>query len=221
MIKFYNKIINSTVEMNGSPSMVIHSLNGCNLKCYKCHNYKELIEKNHDDFYCADDILDIIVSSGYMFDFIIFSGGEFLINNIDDIKSFLFNVRSVYDGEIIINTNGSFPEKIKTLIDLNLVDAFHLDLKISPIEKEWIHLESQVLGINKLEFINKYRRNLKESLSYIMEQNSNYSMIRTVNYPIINQEYLEDIYKDYILIKEEFNSKVKYQLNDFYEINED
>lgn len=204
MIKFYKNTTTTHVDIKGKTSLMFYSINGCNLKCYKCHSYKDLIETKHAIIISESDCINIIKNNGFLYDAIVFSGGEFLINNIDFIKSFLYNVRKEYDGLIIINTNGTFPYKIEELSKLNLVDGFYLDIKGCELNnKDDIF---NIIGVDDL-----YIDDIKLSIEHIAKYNKGYSQFRTVKYPIVNEKYFKDIQK-YV---EKYD--VEYVINDFME----
>jgi pyruvate-formate lyase-activating enzyme len=201
-MKFLKKIIKTSVDFKGYNSLLIHSLVGCNFECYGCHNYNELVLKKHDDFQDDKDIIKKIKLSGGLSDAIIFSGGEFLMNPLNDLVEFLTKVRSVFDGLIIINTNGSYPEKIKKIIELDLADGFHMDIKFNIWDK----------NNNKLEITNTNINEdlLLKSFQLIKNNDKGYSEFRTVDYPILSKEEKEKIKN-----KTEIHN-VKWSLNDFF-----
>ena len=199
--------------------MIIHSLVGCNLRCFGCHNYDELIVKQHAYFYSEADVLKHIKKSGYIFDSIIFSGGEFLIHDVDIFKSFLIKVRDVFDGKIIINTNATQPNKVKILIESNLVDGFHVDMKLP---YHLLHTDGDsevfktVLGI--IPYPNIAEKML-ETINLVVEHNSEYSQIRTVKYPVLSEEYFEEIKKYIQQLNNKYNSHAEWKLNEFHSVN--
>jgi len=205
-MKFLKKIIKTSVDLKGYNSILIHSLVGCNLRCYKCHNYKELVEKTPVDYYTSEDILKKIKKSNNLFDALIISGGEFLIEDLSDIIEFLNKIREIFNGKIIINTNGTYPEKIKKIIELNLVDGFHMDIKFNI----WGELDETVDKIIGVKSNNELKYKLLMSFNIIKNSNLCNSQFRTVKYPFINEEYFSSMYTN---LKE-----VKWSINPFYEI---
>lgn len=190
--------------------MLVYAI-GCNLRCYGCFNYETLIanpKHTCDEQY----ILNHIKNNGYLFDSIIYSGGEFFIHSILNIEKLLTKTRSLFDGKIIVNTNGLFPKKVKYVLENDLVDGIHLDLKL-PIEtNDDLDVKLDVLGSNidlKLVY---------ETANIVSKNNSNHSRFRTVKYPILSDEYFNMIEKNVNEINKKNNSKIKWSLNNF--INE-
>src|SRR5690625_7878983 len=59
-----------------------------------------------------------------------FSGGEFLINPLDEVRALLQQVRTLFDGKRIVTTSGTYHQKIRTLFGEHLVDGIHIDMKL-------------------------------------------------------------------------------------------
>ena len=213
MMKFYRKIIKTSVDLKPYTSLVIHSLEGCNLNCYGCFNKEEIIEKKHEVYLSEKEVLERLELNGFLADAVIFSGGEFLISDIDEIINFLKKVRGIYPGYIIIYTNGTFPEKVEKLIELNLVDGFHVDMKL-PFHSKILKTEDfeKILGLRMTQEVSKKVLN---TISIVIEQNSPMSQIRTVKYDCLSEEYFDEINSYICQLNEKYNSSVPYKLNDF------
>ena len=219
-MKFYKNLIRTFNDLPNHTTLLVHSLAGCNLHCYGCHNYDEIIAKKHDDFLTSENIIEHIQLNGYLFDALLFSGGEFLIEDIDSVSSFLKEIGTVFDGKIVINTNGSFPEKIKFLHEQQLVDGFHIDMKLpyqilSTDDDQDIF--KSIIGVKPTqEFIDRLLR----SIELVIQYNSSLSQVRTVKYPILDEPFFSEI-EGYILsLNQKYRSHVPYQLNAFYDIDE-
>ena len=102
MMLFSKNIIRSFTDLPNHTSLIIHSI-GCNLKCYKCFNYETLVA-NPQNVCDKNGVLSQIKTNGYLSDAIILSGGEFLNNDLNEIKMFINELKEIYDGLIIIKT---------------------------------------------------------------------------------------------------------------------
>lgn len=152
--------------------------------------------------------------NGYLSDAIIFSGGEFLKNPVDEIVLFLSDVKQIYKGLIIINTNGSYPSKMKVLNEKNLADGFHTDMKLPyyAIDKNSSLSTELVLGIpSELVNINSFL----QSLEYTVQFDKGYSQIRSVKYPFVDDDVFNQnkMYVQYLNSK--YNQNTPYYINDF------
>lgn len=199
-------------------SLFVHSLIGCNLHCFGCHNYEEVVSKKHEDFFSEEEMIQQIKQNGNFFDAMIFSGGEFLLEKKASIIRFLERVRIEFHGLVMINTNGTFPEKIETLIQLKLVDGFHLDMKlpyhILDIDQDKDTFQAIMDHIPTKSLL----ENLLTSLDIVIKHNSPYSQIRTVKYPILDHDYFEKIADFVKLLNKKHHSQVEYKLNEFLDV---
>ena len=216
MLKFYPKMIRTFEDLPGCTSLMIHSLAGCNLRCFGCHNYDDLVASRHEHDLLAEDVVEQIMGNGYLFDAIIFSGGEFLMGNIVEISAFLAEIRKSFTGTIIINTNGTFPEKIRYLLERELADGIHIDMKMPyhTFDKSMDMAAYQtVLGISPTS---ELIENMLASVQSVVWHNSPYSQVRTVKYPVLSEEYFEQIRTYVDELNKRYKSKVTYKLNEFY-----
>ncbi len=102
---------------------------GCNFRCPFCHNSLLVTRMNDNEIYTEDDILSYLKKRKGVIDGICISGGEPLMH--DDIFDFVKKVKEL--GFLVkIDTNGSFPEKLKKLIDSGNIDYVAMDIKNCP-----------------------------------------------------------------------------------------
>ena len=101
---------------------------GCNFRCPFCHNFELLDIGLPIDTISKTDILQFLSERKGKLEGVVLTGGEVLLNEINDIMTFLKEVQSM--GFIIkIDTNGYFPDKLKKIIDENLVNYVAMDIK--------------------------------------------------------------------------------------------
>ncbi|MBQ2637070.1 MAG: anaerobic ribonucleoside-triphosphate reductase activating protein [Methanobrevibacter sp.] len=113
----------SSVEFHGNMSLVIF-MSKCPLACRYCHNV-ELLED--DTEWSFEKIKQEIDSSADFLDAIVISGGEPLVQ-VDAVAEILTYVRQI-GLKTKLDTSGIYPDKLKQLIDLNLLDFVSLDVK--------------------------------------------------------------------------------------------
>ena len=99
---------------------------GCNFRCGYCHN-PELVITPENFSYSEDKILDFLEKRKKYLEGVCITGGEPLMN-VD--FEFLRKIKDM-GYKIKIDTNGSFPEKLKELIEKKLVDYIAMDVKAS------------------------------------------------------------------------------------------
>lgn len=102
---------------------------GCNFRCPFCHNSLLVTKVNENEIYSEDEILAYLRKRNGVIDGICISGGEPLMH--DDIFDFVKKVKET--GMLVkIDTNGSFPDKLKKLIDSGNIDYVAMDIKNCP-----------------------------------------------------------------------------------------
>jgi len=103
-------------------------LGGCDFRCPFCHNASLVLGEGGEDF-TEGEVLSYLEKRKGILDGVAISGGEPLLQN--DISSFMRKVRDL-GFKIKLDTNGSFPEKLKEIIDEGLCDYVAMDIKNSP-----------------------------------------------------------------------------------------
>lgn len=113
----------SSVEFHGNMSLVLF-MSGCPLTCRYCHNVELLDDKTEKSL---EEIKKEIDSSADFLDAIVISGGEPLMQTDAIIEIFSY-VRQI-GLKTKLDTSGIYPDKIKQLLDLKLLDFVSLDVK--------------------------------------------------------------------------------------------
>ncbi len=215
MIKFSKNIIRSFRDLPNKTSLVIHSI-GCNFKCYQCFNYETLV---HNPLDICDEkyILDQIELNGYLANALIISGGEFLLNDTNEIYFFLKQLKEIFNGLIIINTNGTSPNKMQKLIDVNRVDGFHTDMKL-PYHLLDSNKDSELIKeiIGKFLSTNEIN-NIIQSLELTVQCDKGYSQIRSVKYPFLHPSTFKENQKYVDILNVKYNKQTPYYTNEFME----
>jgi len=99
---------------------------GCNLRCGFCHNPGLVIKEDAPDM-PPEKVLEFLKKRRKYLDGVCFTGGEPLMS-LD--LGFLRELKA--SGYLIkIDTNGCFPEKLRHIIELELVDFVSMDIKSS------------------------------------------------------------------------------------------
>ena len=113
----------SSVEFHGNMSLVLF-MSGCPLACRYYHNVELLDDKTEKSF---DEIRHEIDSSADFLDAVVISGGEPLMQ-IDALIEIFTYVRQI-GLKTKLDTSGIYPDRIKQLLDLKLLDFVSLDVK--------------------------------------------------------------------------------------------
>lgn len=113
----------SSVEFHGNMSLVIF-MSKCPLACRYCHNV-ELLEDNTE--WSFEKVKHEIDSSADFLDAVVISGGEPLVQ-VDAVIEILKYVRQV-GLKTKLDTSGIYPDGLKRILDLDLLDYVSLDVK--------------------------------------------------------------------------------------------
>lgn len=99
---------------------------GCNFRCPFCHNARLVTRIQKEDEISEDEFFSFLEKRKGMLDGVCITGGEPLMQN--DIYPFIQRIKDM--GFLLkLDTNGSFPEKMKMLIDAGLIDKVAMDIK--------------------------------------------------------------------------------------------
>ena len=103
---------------------------GCNLRCPCCHNAGLVLpELMPGQGLAEDEVLDFLGKRRGVLDGVCVTGGEPLLH--PDLPGFLGRVREL-GFRIKLDTNGSFPDRLRSVVEAGLVDYVAMDIKNSP-----------------------------------------------------------------------------------------
>lgn len=137
---------------------------GCNFYCPFCHN-SSLVHSSSSDI-SEEEALGYLVKRQGILEGVCISGGEPLLH--DKLEPFIKKVKDM-GYAVKLDTNGSFPDKIKHLADGGLIDYVAMDIKNS-FEKYPSTSGKNDVDISK---INK-------SIDYLMSSSVDYEFRTTV-----------------------------------------
>ena len=103
---------------------------GCNFRCPYCHNSSLVIpgREHVEGEITEEEFFKFLRKRKGLLDGVAITGGEPLIH--PDIKDFIRKIRE--EGYLVkLDTNGSFPERLKEILDEGLVDFVAMDIKSS------------------------------------------------------------------------------------------
>ena len=136
---------------------------GCNFRCPFCHNATLVIDEA--SLLSDDEILSYINKRKGILDGVCITGGEPLLQK--DIFDFIKKVKDL--GLLVkLDTNGSYPEKLKEAIDRGLVDYVAMDIKTS---KE---------NYSKVADVNVKIQDIEKSIQILLENKVDYEFRTTV-----------------------------------------
>ncbi len=117
------------LDFPGSVACTVFT-SGCNLRCPFCHN-APLVEALGDDELFGEEVLfELLEKRRGVLDGVAITGGEPLMQR--DIEQFIEKIRFL-GFKVKLDTNGTYPEKLKALLDKKLLDYVAMDVK-APLE---------------------------------------------------------------------------------------
>ena len=105
-------------------------LQGCNFRCPFCHNTPLLLGT---DEIPLESVLDFLKKRQGLLDGVAITGGEPLLSK--DLESLLHKIKEL-GYQVKLDTNGSYPQKLRRLMENKLVDYVAMDIKNSPRKYE-------------------------------------------------------------------------------------
>ena len=156
---------------------------GCNFRCPFCHNASlvvgergKVIPIGRQDYhgFTEEEIFTFLQKRRGVLDGVCITGGEPLLQR--DIEDFIVRVKEL--GYLVkLDTNGSFPSKLKDLAEKGLLDYVAMDIKNSR------ERYGQTIGIEGYD-----TAPVEESVSFLMKGTVPYEFRTTVTREFHNEE---------------------------------
>ena len=138
LIKGFQKL--TLLDYPGKTACTIFT-GGCNYRCPFCHN-AGLVTKMDIEIIPESEVFSHLKKRQGILDGVAISGGEPLLQG--DIEEFLQKIKEL-GYSIKLDTNGSFPDKLKSILDKGLCDYVAMDIKNS--KKRY----NETVGIDKFD----------------------------------------------------------------------
>ena len=120
---------------------------GCNFYCPFCHNSYLVDESERAETISDKEVLLYLEKRMGILEGVCISGGEPLLN--DEITDFIKEVKNL-GYSVKLDTNGSFPDKLKYFAEEGLIDYVAMDVKNS-IEKYSVTVGNEKISISDIE----------------------------------------------------------------------
>lgn len=124
LIKGFQKL--TLLDYPGKTACTVFT-GGCNYRCPFCHN-AGLVTRMDTEIIPESEVLEHLKKRQGVLDGVAISGGEPLLQG--DIEGFMEQIKEL-GYEIKLDTNGSFPEKLKSIIEKGFCDYVAMDIKNS------------------------------------------------------------------------------------------
>lgn len=155
-------------------------LGGCDFRCPFCHN-AEIIDGSSEVIMKDDELLEFLKKKQGLLDGVAITGGEPLLRK--DLPEFLEKVRAL-GYQIKLDTNGTHPERLRELMEKELVDYVAMDIKNSPARY------AQTAGLKSMDL-----SPVRESVSLLLTGKADYEFRTTVLAELHDEESFREIGK--------------------------
>lgn len=167
---------------------------GCNFRCPFCHNASLVMHTEENEDITEEELFSFLQKRIGILDGVCISGGEPLLQA--DIKPFIEKVKAL-GYSVKLDTNGSFPKKLKSLVEDGLIDYVAMDVKNCKAHY------GETIGVQEYDLTN-----IEESIAFLMQGKVSYEFRTTVV-----REFHKK--KDFESIGEWIQGAAKYYLQSF------
>ena len=151
---------------------------GCNFRCPYCHNPELVIPSLYREGMADNEVFAFLKKRRGKLDAVNITGGEPTLQ--PDLIEFIKQIKSL--GYMVkIDTNGSFPEILRKLIEGKLLDYIAMDIK-APLEKYGIVTGSSIAP-----------ENIAASIRLIMDSGIDYEFRTTIVKSLLTERDIEKI----------------------------
>lgn len=139
---------------------------GCNFRCPFCHNASLVVDTYKNQEISIQELFAFLEKRMGILDGVCVTGGEPLIQ--PDIEELLRRIKGM-GYAVKLDTNGSFPDKLRRLVEEELVDYVAMDIKNSQ------ESYGRTIGIKDYDV-----RNIHKSVRYLLSDAVPYEFRTTV-----------------------------------------
>ena len=152
----------------------------CNFRCPYCHNF-ELVDGSAPAIMDTGELLVFLRKRQGILDGVAVTGGEPLLHK--DMGAFLEKVKAL-GYRVKLDTNGSFPDRLRELVEAGLVDRVAMDIKNAPA------LYARTIGVPGYDL-----KNVERSKNYLLGGAVEYEFRTTVVKGLHTEESLVEAAK--------------------------
>ncbi len=152
---------------------------GCNFRCPFCHNASLVTHIPKEADMTEEAFFSFLKKRQGILDGVCITGGEPLLQK--DIENFIRQIKAL-GYAVKLDTNGSFPEKLRFLVEEKLVDYVAMDIKNSP------EGYAATIGTDRA-----FLSEIRESVAFLKEGHVPYEFRTTVTRNFHKKEDFEKI----------------------------
>ena len=185
----------SLIDFPGNISSVVFT-QGCNFRCGFCHNPELVLPEKFTSLYRESDMFAYLNRFKSMLDAVCITGGEPTVHN--DLPEFIERIKRL-GLKVKLDSNGTNPAMIKSLINSGVVDFIAMDIKHLLIFERYNDTVGGVMGNGMFDKV-------LMSVDFIANSGVDYEFRTTVVKGLHKQE-------DIVELKRRFG--VRYKINNF------
>lgn len=102
---------------------------GCNFRCPYCHNASLVLQPDPQSTLPEEDVFSFLSRRAGLLEGVCVTGGEPTLHQ--DLPDFLKRVRDM-GYKTKLDTNGTYPDRLRAVVDAGLVDMVAMDIKNAP-----------------------------------------------------------------------------------------
>lgn len=141
-------------------------LGHCNFRCPFCQNGGLVLHPEDEPVIPVAEVIKVLKKRQGILDGVCITGGEPTLHS--DLPDFIAEIKNL-GYAVKLDTNGSRPEVIKSLVEKNLIDYVAMDIKNSPARY------TETVGVSCLDF-----SCIEESVTFLMSGAVDYEFRTTV-----------------------------------------
>jgi pyruvate formate lyase activating enzyme len=135
----------SLLDWHGRISAVLF-VGGCNFSCPFCHNYRIADDDPELTLIPWEDVARTLRRKRDWYDGVVLTGGEPLMH--PEVFELCRRIKDI-GQRVKLDTNGSFPYALKTLLEMKLVDAVAMDVK-TPLDTRYARAAGRQTDVTPL-----------------------------------------------------------------------
>ena len=152
---------------------------GCNLRCPFCHNSDLVLPSRRPEPLEAEAFFAFLKKRRGILEGVCVTGGEPLLQA--DIRSFLRSIKDL-GYAVKLDTNGTFPDLLQSLVEDGLVDFVAMDIKNSPARY------AETCGLDAMDLTP-----IRRSAEFLLSGAVDYEFRTTVTAQLHDEEAFADI----------------------------
>jgi len=152
---------------------------GCNFRCPFCHNASLVLPELFPEPLSEEDFFAFLKKRQGILDGVAITGGEPLLHS--DAPDFLKKIQDM-GYKIKLDTNGSYPKRLRQIVESGLADRVAMDIKNAPAKY------GETVGVPGFDIAP-----VRESAAFLMEGHVPFEFRTTVVRPLHQEEDFEAI----------------------------